>query len=367
MTRYLCWLAVLGVIAVPDWASACRPGRVGRVYVPAPVFFAPVAPSYPAPARCGPPVLVPCPPPVLVCPSTDMPAPTTPRPLPPPKVDPPPGPAVPSAAPSVSVDPPTLPKFPPVDIPKDLSPLPKLEVPKEPDFRPVPPAGKKDGTTGSKEPAALGSPPGSPPPASPPPASPPPASPPPGSSPPGSLPGSPRPLDTASPLPPLPPPTADTPAVPTAAPPPPPPEALVPSPTPPLLPGDRRPEALPALTLPPDYPLVPSSAVSPTGDSTSRSSPLTAAPAGAKREPVVDVFLAGPTTNARDGYKSVGFYNHTGQDLSLTIEGRRVRLPAKNYLQARLGSSFTWGYGDRAVTRVTIPESSPGLDVVFRE
>jgi hypothetical protein len=204
-----------------------------------------------------------------------------------------------------------LPEFPKVDIPKNLGPLPKLGVPKEPDFRPVPAPGK--------------------------PADPPTKAP------------------TAVPDPKLPPlpdvgPKGGA-AVPDAAPAF--PDPLIPPPSVPVVPDAKQPGTLPSLVLPPETP------VAPAKGSMSRSSPL-------RTEPSVSVFPASGEV-ALNGYRTVGFYNHTDRDLNLTIEGRAVKLPAKTYLHAKLGPSFTWGVGDRPAARETVPENAAGLDVVFRD
>ena len=62
MKRYVCWLALLGVAAVPDWASAfgrrCWSGPVYYepvYYTPPPIYYAPpCVPVYVAPADCVP-------------------------------------------------------------------------------------------------------------------------------------------------------------------------------------------------------------------------------------------------------------------------------------------------------------------------
>ena len=147
------------------------------------------------------------------------------------------------------------------------------------------------------------------------------------------------------------------PAIPSAAPP---PEPLIPSPSLPLVPDASKRDPLPSLTLPPEIPVAPEKKA----DSTSRSSPLTGG--GSARTMTVSVFAA-RGVEAPAGYRSVGFYNHTGKDLSLTIEGRAVKLPAKSYLHAHLAPSFNWSHGDRATTREVVPEGAGGVDVVFRD
>ncbi len=358
MTRYLCWVAVFGVAALPDWASACWPRRAARVEARYEAhhnfaYAEPVYPMYMQPC-CPQPC---CPPPVCM----NTPAPTypmapprveavpkaapagmgtvTPRDSNPPQVRPASGtdtavsPLVPAApAPKKAelptatlTDPSPLPKFPVVDVPKELGPLPKLDVPKDPDFTPIPvpkempkdhvkpaipspaPAPTTEGSDGGFQ-----------------------------------APRVPAPGSAAIPTP--------APAF---------PEGLIPSPSVPELPDPKKPHSLPSLTLPPDSPVAPKG-------STSRSSPLSAERTS---EATVSVFPARAARGeeASNGYKSVGFYNHTARDVNLTIEGRAVKLPAKTYLYAKLGPTFTWGHGDNALVREAVPTGASGVDVVFRE
>ena len=98
-----------------------------------------------------------------------------------------------------------------------------------------------------------------------------------------------------------------------------------------LNPKLKTPDSLPPLTLPPDIPVAPAPPVE------VKSSPLT----GAARELKVNVFPATCTAVA-NGLCKVGFYNHTARDLSLTIEGKTLTLPAMSYVHAQLPPSFTW-------------------------
>ena len=390
MTRYLCWLAVLGIVLIPDWASAARPVRGGflvrpifarpilarpifpilerpifpilerpilarpvfaRQYYEPPVYHAPTyldcqlaygqppvyaqPPVYPNPNRVLPPPRIETFPKSAT--PTPAPAPTpsglgTGNPATPAKdtVRPaggsdttPPGTANPKKDQPTAGGGPSLPTFPEVDIPKSLGPLPKLEVPKDPDFRPIPvPKGSPAETP--KKPAPVVPDPAS------------------------ALP------DPNPKLPPIElPKNSKTPAVAVPAPAPAFPEPLIPSPSVPELP-DAKKESLPSLTLPPDTPVK--------TDSTSRSSPLT----GGRRDMTVSVFAASGTERPTGVYRTVGFYNHTDRDLNLTIEGRAVKLPARTYLHAQLAPTFTWGHGDRPAARETVPDGAGGLDVVFR-
>lgn len=347
MTRYLCWVAVFGVAALPDWASACWHHRAAyHSYYAAPVYpMYPVYPVYPQPC-CPPPVCmnppVPAypmaPPRVEAVPKAAPPGmgTATPKDSNPPQVRPAGGtdtavsplvPVAPSpkkAEPAAALtDPSPLPKFPVVDVPKDLGPLPKLDVPKDPDFTPIPVP--KDMPTDNAKPAI-----------------PRPAPAPDGSDGGFQAPRVPAPGGAAIPTP--------APAF---------PEGLIPSPSVPELPDPKKPHSLPSLTLPPDSPAAPKG-------STSRSSPLSAERTS---EATVNVFPAQAARGeeAGNGYKTVGFYNHTARDVNLTIEGRAVKLPAKTYLYAKLGPTFTWGHGDNALVREAVPAGASGVDVVFRE
>jgi hypothetical protein len=218
------------------------------------------------------------------------------------------------------------PKYPAVEIPKELGPLPKLDVPKEPDFRPVP---TPKGAGGDMPQAPTGS------------ATPLPA---------------PAPRDPSLVLPAVPAGSGNA-AIPSPAPAF--PEPLIPATSVPVIPDPKQPETLPSLTLPPETPVAP-----PSKGTLARSSPLT----GSKTTPTVSVYPAKIAGDGRlDGYKTVGFYNHTDRDLSLTIEGQTVKLPAKTYLYAMLGPRFSWGEGNQPAVRESVPPGAGGLDVVFRD
>jgi hypothetical protein len=129
--------------------------------------------------------------------------------------------------------------------------------------------------------------------------------------------------------------------------------------TPPEKPGTAPPDGLPPLTLPPDSPVVP---LVPPKEVEARSSPLSGAAAGVR----VSVFPARGNRNA-PGLRQIGFYNHTRHDLTLTIEGQMVKLPAMTYLHAQLPPTFRWKCGRGETTTETVPADAAGVDVVIRE
>lgn len=353
MRHYLCWLAVLGVVAIPTAAAACWPMWGYSYQYPAPVYGTPMyampvyvaprvmAPRFTAPLSAVPyyaypparPVVVlppiprpavpsapPAPPSVELVPNVATP---TPAPAPAAHSDPPARkPAVEPVRPAAGSDAPptkgskaeTPPPF-----PLDLK-FPEIEIPKSLQANPKPPAKEPQGApkagTNQPDPAAV--------------------------------PKVPAVGGTKDPL---------LPAIPSAAPA---PEPAIPPPGLPLLPDASKRDPLPSLTLPPDTPVK-----SAKTDSTSRSSPI--AGSAAPRDLIVNVFPAGRNEAAAGGYRTVGFFNHTNRDLTLTIEGRVVKLPARSYLHAQLAATFTWGCAARPTARETVPDGADGLDVVFRE
>ena len=343
MRRQLCVFALAALVLVPDWVSACWPRWVGPAYDPVPVYYAP------PPVYCQPVYVVPCvpvAPPVLPLPRIEPSKPrsgsTTETPARPPRVEavrpaaavetpkvvkPDPAPA--PLTPEQKIPPVEIPKFapeaklPPIELPK-VEPGPKLppiELPKstDPELPPI------EFPANDKEPKL----------------------------PPLELPktDTPKPIelpkaDARPKLPPIELPKADVLPKPSGLEFPGVPAVPVPAPAP---------DALPPLTLPPDTPVAPDAK-----PVESKSSPLTTA-----REVKVSVFAASGTAAGR-GLRTVGFFNHTDRDLSLTIEGKAVKLPAKTYLHAQLPPAFTWAHGDKPAAKETVPADASGVDVLFK-
>jgi hypothetical protein len=313
MKRYLCWLALLGVVALPDWASAFHPfhpcwappppcgpfggyglfGRAMPVYPQPPVYVAPAAPVYEVPLS----------PRVYVAPIPAAPAAPTP-----------------SKPPVVTVEP-------------TSSPSPMSVKPPEGDPKVKPAVG------------AVVMPPYTPP---------------------QSSQESPTPAASPLVLPPIPGGNDSKPMTPASPTPAPPPAAGDNNPVIPLpgLPEQKKPKAstsddtLPPLVLPPETGEAPSGIVPPI-NSTSRSSPLSG---GLKAR----VFTtAGTPASART--RKVGFFNHTDRDIKLVIAGQATTLPKKTYIHAEVPPSFQWKYAENAMQSATVPDGAAGLDVLFSE
>lgn len=321
MKRQLCLCALFALVLVPDWASARWPRGEPVYYYPcAPVYYAP-------PVYCQPVYVQPClpvNPPMLAPPriepvkpragsSLDAPRsiaqPNPPAPVRPAEIEP--------VRPAANVETPKLPKI-------DVAPAPK---PTEPE----PKAPKLDFPTLTPEPKqpVIELPKVDEP----------------------KLPPLELPKDTGSnpKLPPL-----ELPGVPAIPVPAPAPDSLIP---PSALPVPKTADTLPPLTLPPDTPVSPDAK-----PVEAKSSPLAAVANGVK----VSVFPASGVV-AANGVRKVGFYNHTDRDLSLTIEGKAVALPAKTYILAHLPPTFTWKHGDKPATKETVPADAAGIDVLFKE
>jgi hypothetical protein len=314
MTRYLCCLAVLGVGALPDWATAYHPCWVPPPCGPAPGYpmqfylVPPAAPVYEVPLPPPSVHVVPAPKaaavPTPAAPRTDAPAPVRPA------ADlNPPAPLPPTVSPKAAPKTNALPAVP------DLGPKTDT-TPKAPDLK-LPELGPK--ATPDVPPLILPDPPAAPP--------------------------AKKKADAA-------------PAAPTAPslvlPPDVPVRSAVPTPAP-APDADPKRDAIPPLVLPPDGPGAPSGVIPPT---TARSSPLAAAPR-------VEVFAVAGRA-AGGALRRVGFFNHTDRAIPLTIEGRPVTLPAKSFLHAELPPSFRWSEAGGPPRRTTVPADSPGVDVLFR-
>src|SRR5262245_40683691 len=361
MKRSLCAFALLALVAIPDWASACwlrgriaqRRAAMGRPVARQPITYRPTYQRVPVmPPMIQQPQVESVPP---MQPTrrkgSDASAPEPFRPIARPEVAPVSEPIIEPIRPILGSEPtkpmqPAKPEAAPADNDPKLTPfehskteVPKNEPPKNNTPEPKVPAPEPPKTGGEPKLPPLELP-----------------------TKPDAKSPLPEPLkDTGSkpPVPDMPKGTGADPKVPpvespggTAVPvPAPPPDIL----TPPGGGTSKDPNSLPPLVLPPESP------AEPMKPSIAKSSPLTSG-----REMKVSVFTASGSRTAGGLYK-IGFYNHTDRSLVLTIEGKTVTLPAKTYLHAQVASTFTWKYGDKPATTANVPAGAAGLDVLFRE
>lgn len=126
---------------------------------------------------------------------------------------------------------------------------------------------------------------------------------------------------------------------------------------------DPKKEELPKLELPKfDVPAIPpliepEPAPKP---STVRSSPI------ADSILKVDLYpIEGTAPVSSTALRAVTFYNFSGRELTLTIDGKDVTVPSKHSVEANLPTKFAWKVeGDEQVDG-TIPPTAPGLDIVI--
>lgn len=97
------------------------------------------------------------------------------------------------------------------------------------------------------------------------------------------------------------------------------------------------------------------------GTSTSKSSPLTGSP----RVEIIPV--DGPPPADPKARRTVGFFNHAGRDVRLTVEGETVTLPRQSYVAATVPAKFTWRFDGGKDRQTEIPAAAPGVEVVFRK
>jgi hypothetical protein len=75
---------------------------------------------------------------------------------------------------------------------------------------------------------------------------------------------------------------------------------------------------------------------------------------------------AKPGKGAGSGPVRVGFWNVSGRDLTLTIDGQPYALPRNRNLTLNLARNFVWRVDGRALQSEAIPEGNPTLEIVLR-
>jgi hypothetical protein len=115
---------------------------------------------------------------------------------------------------------------------------------------------------------------------------------------------------------------------------------------------------LPSLDLPAAPPLAVPKAVE------VKSSPINAE----KNAVAFEMFPVDGAVPANPGEKRiVTFYNFSGRDLLLTIDGKAYTLPAKHTVEGKLGTQFKMQIGIGEVQEMKVPMSAAGVDVVLKK
>ena len=117
----------------------------------------------------------------------------------------------------------------------------------------------------------------------------------------------------------------------------------------------------PAPMLSPVTPAPPS--MTPVPPATTPTAPPATTPKGPPKVTESQSFYAGPVP-AQD--KSVGFWNRSDRDITLTVENAKYWLPRDGNLRFRLASGFHWQVDDRAAEQELIPATAPGVEIVIR-
>ena len=126
--------------------------------------------------------------------------------------------------------------------------------------------------------------------------------------------------------------------------------------------SDGLPVPRPSLPTTPADPQFPPLKLKPPTDgdsSVSQSSPLT----GANRFRA-DVYpLDGPPTGAG---LTAGFHNRTDRDVTITVNGETVKLPARHSVTARVPAGFAWRLDGGDERAEVVPAGSAGVEVAIR-
>lgn len=93
--------------------------------------------------------------------------------------------------------------------------------------------------------------------------------------------------------------------------------------------------------------------------SISRSSPVS-------NQPRVDIFPVADRAGSATS-RSINFYNQSGRDIRLTVQGETVILPKENRITATVPARFRWQLADGPEQLGEVPEETAGLEIVIRK
>jgi hypothetical protein len=91
--------------------------------------------------------------------------------------------------------------------------------------------------------------------------------------------------------------------------------------------------------------------------------PQATPPTGPPKVSESQSFYAGPV---QEQDKSVGFWNRSDRDITLTIENAKYWLPRDGNLHFRLASGFHWQVDERSAELELIPATAPEVEIVIR-
>ncbi len=81
--------------------------------------------------------------------------------------------------------------------------------------------------------------------------------------------------------------------------------------------------------------------------------------------PVRMIAVAEATESAAPGKRKVGVFNYTEREWELVINGEKVKLPRRHYLNAEVPATFAWRIGTGESKTVTIPAGQAGVELVL--
>ena len=127
--------------------------------------------------------------------------------------------------------------------------------------------------------------------------------------------------------------------------------------------SDPKKEELPKLELPKfDVPAIPP-LIEP--DPVPKQSTVRSSPLGESKLKIDRYPIEGTSPASSDSLRAVTFYNFSGRELTLTLDGKDVTVPSKHSVEAKLPTAFAWKLGGEAQVEGTIPPTAPGMDIVI--
>lgn len=91
-------------------------------------------------------------------------------------------------------------------------------------------------------------------------------------------------------------------------------------------------------------------------------------PPAAEAPPHVIYPVAARTAPTADRKQAtIGFYNHTGKEVTVTANGKTVVLPKRGHVELELPLTFTWETAGGKAQTSKVPADAAGLEIVFRQ